>query len=234
MKRSGLLTALAGICVVLTLIFMFFMPVFDITDVKVIGNDLVSEDTIKQAAADNSKNIFAFSKRKTIKALKKNNYIQNVTITKKLPRTLIINVTERKIRGYVEYTGSYLFLSDNGLVIDVKSEISYPAPIITGLRFDSFTVGEKLHVDNPGAFDAMIELSALFNKYQLMNNILKVDISDPKNIRFFCGNVQVIYGESDGSTGRILTLMEILKKLDTTIPGTLDLTLDNPTFTYTN
>ncbi len=234
MKRAGLLAALIGVCVVLTFLLLLFLPVFRITDIQIRGNELVSEDTIRSIAAENNSNIFAFNKSQTIKKLEKNNYIQSARIEKQLPRTLIITVTEHKIKGYAEYTGNYLCLSDNGLVIDVKSEISYPAPIITGLKFDTFTVGEYLDVDNPRAFEAMNELSLLFSKYQLMNNILKVDISDPANIRFYCGSVQVIYGKSDGSTGRMLTLIEILKTLDTTVPGTLDLTLENPTFTYTN
>ena len=221
-------------CVVLTFILMLFLPVFHITDYTVTGNELVSEDTIIAIARNNNENIFAYSKMRTVKALKKNNYIENAQVVKHFPRGIEIRVTERKIRGYVEFTGSYLYLSDNGLVIDVQSEIKHAAPIIVGLKFDTFTVGEQLETDNPDAFDAMIELSALFNKYQLMNDVIKVDISDPSDIRFYCGSVQVIYGENDGSTGRILTLIEILKKLDTTIPGTLDLTLENPTFTYTS
>ena len=234
MKRSGTIAAFVGICVVLTIILLLFLPVFHITDYTVTGNEQVSEETILAAARDNNDNIFAYSKRRTEKALKKNNYIAAVNIIKHYPREIEIQVTEHKIRGYVEFTGSYLYLSDGGLVVDVKSEIDYPAPIITGLKFDTFTVGETLKTDNPEAFDAMIELSTLFGKYQLMNDILKVDISNPSDIRFYCGNVQVIYGENDGSTGRILTLIEILKKLDTSIPGTLDLTLDKPTFTYTS
>lgn len=234
MKRSGLFAALIGICIVFTVMLLLFLPVFRITDIQIVGNELVSEDTIRGVAAQNNANIFAFNSRKAAKELEKNNYIQDVYITKKLPSTLVINVTEHKIRGYVEFTGSYLYLSDNGLVIDVRSEITYPAPIITGLKFDTFTLGEPIETDNPEAFDAMIELSNLFNKYQLVNDVLKVDISDPDDIRFYCENVQVIYGKNDGSTGRILTLIEILKNLDTSIPGTLDLTLDNPTFVYTS
>ncbi len=234
MKKSGTLIALLGMCVVLTILLLLFLPVFNITDIKVTGNELVTEDTIIKTAKQNSTNIFAYNKRKAEKALKKNNYIQEARVIKHFPRTLEVRITERKIRGYVEYTGSYLCLSDNGLVIDVKNEITYPAPVIMGLKFDSFTLGEPLKTDNPEAFDSLIELSELFGKYQLINSVLKVDISDPKDIRFYCGNVQVIYGENDGSTTRILTLIEILKTLDTTIPGTLDLTLENPTFTYTN
>ena len=234
MKRSGTIGALVGMCVVLTVLLLLFLPVFRVSEYTVTGNELVSEDTILSIAKENSTNIFAYNKHKTIKALEKNNYIQEAQIKKRLPDTVDIKVTERKIRGYIEYTGSYLYLSDNGLVIDVKSEITHPAPVITGLKFTTFTVGESIRADDPAAFDAMIELSNLFNKYQLVNNVLKVDISDPDDIRFYCGSVQVIYGEVDGSTGRILTLIEILKNLDTTIPGTLDLTLDNPTFTYTN
>ncbi len=234
MKKSGTLIALLGMCIVLTILLLLFLPVFNVTDIQVTGNELVSADTITAVAKKNSTNIFAYNKHKTKKALEQNNYIQEARVIKHFPRTIEIRVTERKIRGYVEYTGSYLCLSDNGLVIDVKNEITYPAPVIMGLKFDSFTLGEPLKTDNPEAFDSLIELSELFSKYQLINNVLKVDISDPRDIRFYCGSVQVIYGRNDGSTNRILTLIEILKTLDTSVPGTLDLTLENPTFTYTS
>ena len=223
MKKSGTLIALLGMCIVLTILLLLFLPVFNVTDIQVTGNELVSADTITAIAKKNSTNIFAYNKHKTKKALEQNNYIQEARVIKHFPRTIEIRVTERKIRGYVEYTGSYLCLSDNGLVIDVQNEITYPAPVIMGLKFDSFTLGEPLKTDNPEAFDSLIELSELFSKYQLINNVLKVDIIDPRDIRFY-----------DGSTNRILTLIEILKTLDTSVPGTLDLTLENPTFTYTS
>ncbi len=234
MKRSGPLAALFGICIVMTVMLLFFLPVFGITDIQINGNELFTDEMVKAVINNNNNNIFAFNGGKAIKEMEKSNYIKKVQITKKLPHTLVVDIEENKVRGYVEFTGSYLYLSDNGLVIDVRSDMVKPAPIIMGLQFATFTLGEPIETDNPEAFEAMISLSEMFEKYELMNDVLKVDISDPENIKFYCDNVQVIYGENDGSTNRLLTLIEILKNLDTSIPGTLDLTLENPTFVYTS
>ena len=71
MKRSGTLAALLGMCVVLTILLLLFLPVFRVTDITVTGNDLVSEDEIIAVARQNSSNILPITAARRKKHLKK-------------------------------------------------------------------------------------------------------------------------------------------------------------------
>lgn len=49
--------------------------------------------------------MFLFNRFKASKVLKNNNYVDDYDISYKFPDTIKIDITERKVRGYVPYMG---------------------------------------------------------------------------------------------------------------------------------
>ena len=129
------------------LIFMLLMlsPWLNIQNIEVNGLETIEKpDIIRQMKLDKTTNILSFNSLIAKRRLKSNYYIQDIKVTKKLPNTVIINVTERKIVGYIPYISDYIYIDKDGMVIDVKSSYTQPLPIIYGLKFDSFIIGENL------------------------------------------------------------------------------------------
>lgn len=211
----------------------FKSPYFSIKEIQVNGLDnLTEEQIVNMLSAKKGGNIFSFSASKCEKQISKSHYVESVKVSRDLPSKVVVSLNEYKLRGYVPYMGSYLFINENGLILDIQKNITKQCPVVEGLNFDSFTVGEILAVDNPSAFDTMVELSKLFDKYKLLQDVIRVDITNLNDIHFYVNKVDVEFGSMDNANRKILMLNEVLKQLDSNYAGVLNLTGENATFEY--
>lgn len=235
MKKVFYNICIFAVIFILAGISLMFMPFFNITNIEVTGNKALTEqDIITTVGLDNETNLMAFNPFSAKKSLKSNPYVNDVTFTKSFPRTLKINLDEHKVRGYVPYMGNYLYINDNGLILDIQPTFTEQLPVVIGLDFSDFTLGKVLKVNNTETFTSVVELSKLFTKYEMLGDIIRVDVSEPDNIHLYVDKVDVIFGDFTDSNQKILTLNEILPKLDTATPGILDISdiNTNPTFEF--
>ena len=220
--RKLFFVAFIGIVALALWLTFFTLPVFNIKSIEISGNENLSKEQIESMLNTALKNI------------KSNNYVEEVSIHRKLPSTITVNIKEYKLRAYVPYMGSYLYINDYGRILDTQKTFKKQLPVVEGLKFNQFTLGEVLQVDNPSAFDTVVQLSKLFEKDQLLNTIVQVDVSDENDIHFYVGKIDVEFGSFDDANKKLLTLNEVLKQLDTSYAGVLNLTGGNPTCTYIN
>jgi cell division septal protein FtsQ len=222
------------ITVALVFVAMCFFPYFNIVNIEVNGvESLTNEQVIQTCGLDKSCNLLAFNTIKAKQKLIENNYVKDVSFKKTLPCTLVINVDEYKVRGYIPYMNSYLYIDEEGRVLDSRSEMTSQLPIVVGLNFNGFTLGEVLETDNSKTYTAVEELSKLFAKYELLGDVIKVDVSDTDNIHLYVNKLDVKFGDFDDANKKIVTLNEILKQVDTNVAGELDLTNVNSTSSST-
>lgn len=206
------------------LIFMLLMlsPWLNIQNIEVNGLETIEKpDIIRQMKLDKTTNILSFNSLIAKRRLKSNYYIQDVKVTKKLPNTVIINVTERKIVGYIPYTSDYIYIDKDGMVIDVKSSYTQPLPIIYGLKFDSFIIGENLKTDNDGAFEIVMEITNSIKDKEYLKEISKIDVSDLEDIHLYMENLDIVLGNREAINIKMNTLNEILKNFTPTEKGFL-------------
>ncbi len=226
-----------GICVISLIIVGFMLcPYFYIKTINITGNGIVSKDFIlKTAGLDiGTTNLYAFNSISAKNELFKNPYIKNVEFTRHFPDTLDIAITERKPCGYIPYTNTFLFIDDEGRVLDSNSSYTQPLPVVYGLDFNTFTLGEKLTVNQPEKLDIVVKLSKLMNTYQIIENVVKVDVSKTDNIHLKVNNIDVVLGEFTDVNWKIGALSEIIKKLSPDDKGILDISSKDktPAFTY--
>ena len=119
MKKISVYFFMSVSLICLVFILLMLCPWFNISQKTVTGTESLSESQILESVGLNrdSVNLFAFNRIKAKSILKKNPYIEDVVIKKKLPGSILIAVKERKVRGYVPYLKNYLYIDDNGLVL---------------------------------------------------------------------------------------------------------------------
>ena len=221
---------LVGLAVFITL---FMLPVFDIKDIQINGLDnLTAEQVEGMLTSQKGDNIFLMNKSKSIDNIMASHYVESVKINRILPSTVAVDLKEYKLRGYVPYMGSYLYINENGLILDIQKKTTRQLPVVEGLKFNDFTIGEILKVDNPSAFDTMVEFAKLFEKHELLADVIRVDVSDVNDIHLYMGKIDVEFGSFDNANRKLSMLNEVLKHLDTNYAGVLNLTGANPTFRY--
>ena len=234
-KLSFKIFIVLGVVAVLALGFMF-CPYFYITTINVSGNGIVSYDEIVSSSELNTgtSNLYMFNAFSAEKKLLKNPYIKSVEFIRTFPNTLKISVVERKPYGYIPYTNTFLFMDDEGRILDSKSSYTNPLPVVRGLNFSSFSIGEKLVVDPPEKLDIVVNLSKLMDTYQIIDQVVNVDVSKIDDIHLHINNIDVVLGEFTDENWKISALSEIIKKLSPDDKGILDISSKDgtPTFTY--
>lgn len=221
---------MATLVIAISMCCFLFSPFFNIETVNISKMETYSEDEITKMIP-NIQNVNAvFLNKSAIKnELYKNPYFEKVNINCVWPSTVNIDITERKPRGYLPYLGSYLYIDENGLVLGSSEYFIKPLPVIKGLEFDNFTVGEHLEIDNDQLFDIMVNFSKIFAKYNLLDIVVEVDVSDPKNLSAYVNNVDVNFGDSTRLDEKIRTMVAAISELESSDKGSLDLTnLDKP------
>jgi len=219
----ALMGALAAVIVILVML----SPVFSLKTISVTGLNKLSEQEILSAAGlDGKANYFLARSGKAEKILSKNPYIASVNIEKIFPNTLTIDINERKVYGYVKDMENYVYIDNEGRVLDVRNDIADKLPVIVGLKYVSYSKGEILEVDKPQAFNTVVLLANLFSAYELEHDIIKADIKNEDDIRLYIYEIEVMMGDVAEIKDKIRYLKEILPLIPfdiKTVKGTLDL-----------
>lgn len=228
-KPRPALKAFLVLCVIaLAALAIMLSPLFYIKEIEIAGNSKYSNIEIKDAAGlgqsvASGESIFQKSSsgiKRNIEAL---TYVKNASVTKTYPGKISINITERNVRGYVEYQnmGQYLYIDEAGVVLEVKSYFAETLPVIVGLKFSAFSIGKPLEVENAAAFDNVVTLSSLFAKYE-MTDVIKVDVSDENDIHLYIGNIDVLFGSISDADEKVRLAKTCINELDESFRGTLD------------
>jgi len=201
---------------VVVLILVAASPIMNIRVVAVNGNERFSSaEILRSAGFEDNTNIFAFSTRRAKEGLYNNTYIKQVSISRDfLSRSLEINIVERRLSGYVRFRdNTYLFIDRDGMVLEARTSFVERHPVIEGLRFGEFTIGEYLEVENISALEIMMELSYLFEKFDIHQDIIRIDLSREDEIHFYYGNINIQMGSRNDLDLKMLKMMAILPSL---------------------
>lgn len=204
----------AMICLSIVIIFLIIisMPIFAIDSIIIIGaKSLTEENVLASTGLDDNPNFFFFSSKKAKNELKNNPYIEDVSVKKIFPSSVSVQVHERDVVAYVEDKGNFIYIDRDGRVLDVSKNFTKRLPVIVGLDYNYYTVGEVLDIDNNSSFKAVVTLSNLFTAYDLETEIIRVDIGDENDIHLFIYNVDVTLGSVRDANEKIKTLKGILE-----------------------
>lgn len=209
------------ICIIIC-ILLFGTSIFRVKKVEVEGSSYYSEaELVSQAGISDQMNILQVSKKRSSQQLLELPYIKAAEIEIMYPAGVKIIISERRPIGYVPYSGTYLSIDKTGQVIDqTQSQKVHNLPVIEGLKFDKFVLGEPIEVENEDVLIGLIEITALLEKYHLLDKKIKIDVGNPKQIRLYINSLDVIIGEINNLDKKIQWLCEIVEEYDM---GILDL-----------
>ncbi len=231
-KKKGIdqKAVIAGVLVVVVFACVLFSPVFAVKEIKAEGaSHFTTSELCELIGLSTGDNLFLFSKSRAEKTLEESAYIADAKLSAKLPDTMVIQVKERKVRGYVPYMGSYLYIDEEGRVLEVQNVYHEALPLVKGLSFSSFTEGEIIPVENPEALDVVLRISQMMEKYELLDLVVEIDVSNPEDIYAYVNQVQIHLGNMENGDMKIKYMAEIMKTIPKEDRGILDLSaLDNP------
>ena len=178
------------------LVFIGLSSAFYITNINIHGNNNLSNSQIINILEEENSNIFLFNINSALTNLHNNPYVHQATIVKDhINRQINVNIIERTQTGYVRFaTDNYLRIDRDGIVMSTTDTIAEHVPVIVGLNFISFTLGEPIHDMNQQVFDIIAEFANIFFAYDIDPFFVTIDPTDLNNIRLIYGNIIVNLG----------------------------------------
>ncbi len=225
-KRRGINPKIIIGMLLLIIIFagILFSPLFAVKNIRAEGAEHFTATELAEAISlSHGDNLILFGKGKAEKILEQDPYIAEATLKAQLPNTMVIQVKERKVRGYVPYMGAYLYIDEEGRVLETQNAITEAVPIVTGLKFDSFLLGEVLPAENKESLQIVLQMSQLMKKYNLLDIVVEIDVTDPGDVYADVNKVEIHLGDMEDADQKVRIMGEIMKTIPKEDRGTLDL-----------
>ena len=210
-----------GIIIGLIVLLLFMMPILYVHEVNIMNNQHYTAEEIKQIVDLENKHLLSLSMTQIREELLALPYIQEVMIMYHFPGKITIDIVEKTPFVYVEFSGSYLCLNEQGQVIDQSNMQSLELPIIVGLDFDRFKVTETLPIKNIEQWLCAVDVVNVLKNRDYVEKIKRIDVYNLEEIHLYVDKLDVIMGDISDFDKKIDALIEIHH---VTNMGKLDLT----------
>ncbi|HZD59970.1 MAG TPA: FtsQ-type POTRA domain-containing protein, partial [Anaerolineae bacterium] len=184
---------------------------FNITRIDVSGNKFVPSATIKQACdISKNSNLLTVSTSDIGKRLRKNPWIKDVTIKRRLIGTLIVEVKERTPIALVSLGGKFYLIDDDLFVLAERQYADGTGiPTITDLAVDKITVGDR--AVNDSLANAIRCLKSMDPSFRKTITLLAASSVDKLSL-YNKDDVEILYGEAKQAEKKNKVLQTILEE----------------------
>ena len=197
-------------------IYYLTTPVFNIASIVVYGNEKNSTDTYISLSGlnINETNIFGFTNSSVEKGIKENPYVEEVIIERKLPNVVELHITERKVDYKINYLNSYVYLNNQGYVLEISEE-EKDVLIIDGLTSlsDNIQAGQRLSNEDLVKLDTILKVTNYLKYNSVESKLTKIDAADEENyVLEFAKEEKTAYiGDSSSITEKMTAVAKILE-----------------------
>lgn len=229
-RRFGVLYKLLTLVVVCAAAVLALTLFFKVESVEVTGNSRYSAQEIQDACGVSlGDNLYLLSKPDMVQRLHQQlPYIDEVRVTRRLPNTLCIQVTEFSTVYAVEQEGTVWLLTSGGKIVETAAERG-DVPLIDGceLLAPSLSGDVSFALELQNRQESLFALLTALESAELTGDVRAIHLGDPTVLtmdyteRF---SVEMPYSADYPRLLRYLTL--VIEELETNLTGVIDLTRD--------
>lgn len=192
----------------------YILSIYTIKNVYVEGNIHYTQEEIQEIVMDGplGNNSLYLSLKYKNKGVENIPFVDVMDVSILSPDTIKINVYEKALAGYVDYMDSYMYFDKDGYVVESSQIKTDGVPQITGLQFESCTLGRKLPVEKEEIFASIMDLTKLLSKYKLSPD--RIYFRDYEEITLYFGEVRVALGIGKNMEEKLMVLPTLLKNLE--------------------
>lgn len=203
------------IVLLVALVFFLMSPLFNVTEITVLGNNGVSEETITSLSQiEIGANIYKTSKEIIKKRIKENAYIENVEVRRKLPNRIELEVKERKTSYMLEYAGSFIYINNQGYILELSNE-KLEVPIIEGYttNIEELQAGNRLNKEDLTRLEMILKIMESKESNEILEKINRINIEDKQNYTLKMEEEKkIVYlGNASNLSSRMLYLKAVLE-----------------------
>lgn len=198
------------------IVLIMYSGLFNVKDFEVSGNSrLSSTKIISLSNIQVDTNIFSINKKQAKQAILENAYVEEVSINRKLPSTVSIEIKERIPTYILQFTDSYVYINNQGYMLEISND-KIEVPIIVGFITDlsNIKAGNRLDVKDLEKMNTILKIYETAKNVELAEYITKIDVSDTKEYKVYMESLnKIVYlGDASDLNSKMLELKEILHK----------------------
>lgn len=194
----------------LFILIIFRAPFFNIKNIVIENNKIVSNELIEKNINVIGQNIFMVNKRQITESILNNSYIESVKIHIKLPDSLVINVSERNAQFFINKDKEYFILNKELILLEKRDSIDGLNLVeIRGVEPNTMDLGKKI-VDDTRIISLVNNLSTLLRDNSSGIKLDYFDISKPVSIIGYYGEVRIILGNEENLKEKLNKVFQIL------------------------
>lgn len=217
-KRKRRIKKIIFIFVLLVIAFVivaFKTKVFYISNIKITGDNLLTKNYVEEKTNYlNNTNLITMDKEKIEKKLKENPYIKTVNISRKYPKTLIINIKEAKGLFYIKNNNEYAIISSDLVYLENVPSIDNKNLIeIQGIDVSESNIGDS--VSKSSKIKELLD--ELYKEQNVIQNnkedfaIKSVNVQDMNNITLYLNDIKVLLGNYKETRDRMSDAILVYK-----------------------
>ena len=160
-KKNYLLRIILIICVCVALYFILHIDYFTIDGIAVVGNQAISdEEVLKRSELSVGDNIFDAHPWLTERKIKRNLYIEEADVKRKLPNHIEITVKERSGKAQIKMDDQFVIIDHSGLVLEVADQ-EQKATLLEGITVKSAELNDDIIVGETNRYNKAMNLVKL-------------------------------------------------------------------------
>lgn len=222
---SGILIMLAVVAATLFGITLFFK----VNTVEIRGNSVYdAEAVISASGIEKGDNLLAVSRAAVAARIEVAlPYVEHVRISRVLPDTVVIEITESQSVFTVQSdTGEYWLMNFGGKLLEqVSAEAAQTHPAITGFTVTAPEAGAKAMPSSEESFASAMTLLSAIQGTGLADKLGRVDVSKNYDVvAWYLDRFEIQFGTTQEMEYKIKYLLAVLQELTQYQTGTIDLT----------
>lgn len=165
------------------IIYTLLSPIFNIKTISVEGNSKISiDEIISLSGLQLEQNMFNYKQSDVVENIKQNAYIDTVKVSRKIPDTVEIIVSEREASFMIKFANAYAFINNQGYILEISNK-KQNLPIITGIETiqEELQTGNRLCTEDLKKLGDVLKIMEASASNGLSKDITKIDITDSDN-----------------------------------------------------
>lgn len=204
----------AALAILLAAALLVAATVFKIRDIEVTGNSFYSaQEIIDKVVADSysSNSLYLYFKYQYLDT-EEIPFVDKIEVSLVSPSKVRLRVYEKSIVGYVDYMGANLYFDKDGIVAESSSEVTEGIPCISGLKFDSLALYQKLNVADDSIFQRILDITQLVKKYELSPD--RIEFGNNQTLTLYFEEMRAAFGNSGSLDEKVGRLHELFPDLE--------------------
>lgn len=229
-KKRRIIAATIAILILLVIIVVILckLGIFNIKKITVKNNSKIStEEIIRDSKLSVGSNMFKTLNIKIKENIKKNPYIDNVKVSKKINGEIIITVQERQATYMLKKEDGFAYINNQGYILETTQN-ALETPYIIGYTTENIEPGKRLEEKDLQKLDTVNQIMEALKNKNINGLVKSIDITNENNfiLELPDEGKTVEFGDKTNINMKTLWIVDIISR-EKGIQGTIVVNVPN-------